>query len=387
MPSRRRVLAAGTAAAAGLAGCEGGDRGDDDFPEAVSDTTGWPAFGHDSANTGYVPASPVTDPGEAWQTDIGLPPLGPTLADGTLYVPGRGLDAVDATSGETAWTSDAADTWFPPTVARGLVLAPATDGGLVGLDPASGDRRYTAPLPDGASANAAPTISHDDRVLFVGGSDDRLYAVDANSGDVEWARDVFGTVRAPVGANGGYVVAVTEPGIVYGFVDTGRATWRANLRMPMRTAPVVGDDRVYVGGHSGVVALDKETGREVWSRETAGFVRDGMALDGPRLFVAAGRTLLALDVATGAVRWSYETKAPLRCVPLVAGDTVYLGTGTGRLVALPTDGGGWSGGVLGRERWSVTLGDFVGYWLAATDLRVYAPVYREDDGHCLVTVE
>jgi outer membrane protein assembly factor BamB len=109
-------------------------------------------------------------------------------------------------------------------------------------------------------------------------------------------------------------------------------------------------------------------------------VADGVVL-------APGDPLRAVEAATGEVRWTYDPGEGVRCAPAVVGDTAFVGTKDGRLAALDAAGGGW---LSGPERWSLSLGRYVGNWLAVADGRAYAPVVppRDEGGKTrLVAVE
>jgi outer membrane protein assembly factor BamB len=269
------------------------------------------------------------------------------------------------------------DDWTPPAVEDGTVFVPAPEEpALVGLDAPTGRETWRASLP--GRPRTPPAFSNDRERLFVAVDGGRVCGVDRADGAVRWTRPVYGEVATPLAVNLYLVVAATTAGELYCFTTEGDPYWRRNLHAHLEAPPVVGDERVYVGGMDGrVQALDRRNGGLAWEREVAGFLQRPMALDGPHLYVSGGR-LSALDVDTGEVAWRYESPEGVNCAPAVVGDTVLVGTDDGRLAALDAAGGGW---LSGPERWSVSLGSYVGHWLAAAGGRVYAPVMpREDEG-------
>jgi outer membrane protein assembly factor BamB len=67
-------------------------------------------------------------------------------------------------------------------------------------------------------------------------------------------------------------------------------------------------DRIFIGVHGCVVALEATTGREVWRTKLRGqgFVTAGLL--GGRLLAATSGRLFSLDPVTGAVLWENRLK-------------------------------------------------------------------------------
>lgn len=387
MPSRRTVLAAASAGLGlAVAGCTSRNAAvQSDLAEARGDRDGWPSVGYDPTNGGYNDSGAVIDdPAVVWETAESVALTGFSVTDEFLLAPGDPLKAFDLESGEVRWRHPETDPWVQPTVLEDTVFAAdSADGSLLGLSAAEGSRRWESDLPEAVRVRTPPALAGRGDRLFVGcttGGDEpseQLYALEVDTGDVVWSRELFGAPSTALAINMDQIVATTSPGLVYSFTDTGTAYWKRNLRERIECAPVLGDDRVYVGGHGGTVyALDRTSGATEWTRDVSGFVRDAMAFDGRRLYVQSGRTVAALEADSGDVDWEYETAESARYTPVVADGVVYAGTGAGDVVALETDGGGLLGD---HERWSLAVGDSVGRWAALTEDRLYASVLRERD--------
>lgn len=389
-PTRRKFLtAAGASATVTLAGCNSGSpssaRGD--YPEGVVFETGWPTFAHDDANTGYDPDADPASAGEvAWRSEFGVPTTGVTVSGDAAFVPTDPLRAVDAATGSVRWTHPY-DLRHPPAVEDGTVYVPhESDPALLGLDAESGDVVWQADLP--ASPTTPPVFANRRERLFVALRGGTLCGIDREDAAVAWTQSIFGEVSAPLAFNLYHLVAVTSVGEVYCFTDSGHPAWRHNRHAGLRSPPVFGDERVYVGGRDGTVAaLDRRNGGLAWERDVSGFVEEPLAFDGDRIYAVAAGALTALNAANGERAWRFEADEGVRSSPAVVGDTVFVGTKGGALVALDASGGG---PLSGPKRWSVSLGTYVGHWLAAAGGRVYAPVVppRSESGpNRLVAVE
>lgn len=385
--TRRKLLAvAGTSAIGALAGCGGSSSRRSDYPEGVRFDADWQTFAHDDANTGYAPENDPPSEGDvAWRSDFGIPTTGVTASGDTVFVPDDSLRAVDAETGSTRWTYPS-DFRTPPTVEDGTVYVPhESESALLGLDVSSGEVVWRADLPE--SPATPPVFSNQRDRMFVALQNGTLCGIDRAAATIEWSQSVFGKVSAPLAFNLYYLFAVTSTGEVYCFTERGNPVWRHNRHATLRAPPVVGDRRVYVGGVEGhIAALDRENGGLVWERETLSLIDDPLAFDGDHVYVG-GADLTALHADNGDRAWRYQADEGIRSSPIVVGDTVVVGTRDGALVALDRAGGGL---LSGPKRWSVSLGRYVGHWLAAAGGRVYAPVIppRDEEGPTrLVAVE
>ncbi|WP_254811093.1 right-handed parallel beta-helix repeat-containing protein [Natronosalvus amylolyticus] len=200
--------------------------------------------------------------------------------------------AVDSTSaGEEVWGealgegTDATEA----TVVDGVVYVGTDDGEVLALDADTGEELWTKEL--GAAVQTAPSVV--DGEVYVGtasfNEDNHLYALDAANGDERWSEPTGDTVRS---------------------------------------SPVVYDDRVYVGtGTDTITAYHQENGTEDWS------VDDGpswatdvspVTADGSVFVPIESGDLLALDAETGDELWEKALDTRVRSTPTYVDGTVYV---------------------------------------------------------------
>jgi outer membrane protein assembly factor BamB len=155
-------------------------------------------------------------------------------------------------------------------------------------------------------------------LVFLGGSDGIVRALDVRTGSTRWKAYTGGAVRFPPTVANGRVFVGSGDGWVYVFeAATGRLLWRFNAAPANRKIPVYGslmstwpvasgvlvEDGVaylaagivnYDGIH--VYALDAETGRIVWQNNTSGHLdaeaRTGASVQG-HLLIHDGKLYLA----------------------------------------------------------------------------------------------
>ncbi len=206
-------------------------------------------------------------------------------------------------------------------------------------------------------------------LVFFGGGDGWLYALDALTGRVRWrfngnppsavyrpSSDVPGItnrgsiIACPAYHDGRVYLAMGQDpshgdgmGRLYAIAanGTGDVTHRGRLWEYTdlhRTicTPIIHDGLVYVGDNYGVVhCVDAQTGKRVWAHDQKGRIWGCMVMAGDRLYVGdedgtviVYRTGRKLDILA-----RIEMPAPLYGAPAVAGDTMFLAT-AGSLYAI-----------------------------------------------------
>lgn len=388
--SRRGVLAAGAVVLGGLAGCSSRAAGGEwptwrqDAQRTSQTPAGGPANGRVRWRVGFESrlAPPVVqgdrvvvggddrvvygvsteDGGVAWEHSLFKGTRGAaTIVDETVYVPARtGLHAYELASGDVVWevlypAPGTGWSYHTPAVVGESLYAGATayrsNSGtdsvrfeflrdresLTGaLDVASGEEKWQVSTGPWGRPPFIPAVA-DERV-FVGR--DRVYALDAASGEAVWTvgDEAIPAWGDPAVANDLVVVPGEQEGtgpdgvLVALDAATGRERWRVSG--PRRLVPpAIVDDTVIVAGEA-LRALDIETGEVVWRRDDDWIVAAPPAVAGGTVYVVtASGELYALGVDDGTVAWTLSLSAGLTG-PAIAADVLYLADASGRLYAV-----------------------------------------------------
>lgn len=398
------------------------------------DSGSWPTFGNDAGNAGVSGSpGPATAPGPRWSvaTDGSLWAQ-MAVHDGFVYV---GSDdgtvyALATDDGEleerfeTAGRVRSAPAVFEDDAGPNLVLVASEDGFLYAFDAETGEKEWEVDL---TFPPTAPTVF--DGTVYVGTVGGRVYAFDAATGEEEWdeERDVGAEISgAPaiwtgeedvtgdgndvtvfVGTEGGAILALDG--------TTGENLWLFNTNGPVRSAPVVAENTLYVGtpdigedAAAGYIHALDATAREseettlLWEERTDGAVVASPAATAETVFVGTGQGILhafdasdgterwdgvdtgtgdvlaqptvagetvhvsnesvgvvAYDVETGEKRWTAESERAVRTAPVVAGEHIYVGSGTA-VYGLDPDEDGVLRGALqapGGDGTAVALGE------------------------------
>lgn len=187
--------------------------------------------------------------------------------------------------------------------------------------------------------------------------------------EILWISDTGrGLTSSPVLSGEVLLAATTGRSVIALSADSGDRYWDRGQDGPLRTAPVVDSERIYVttGGVRGSVhALRRVDGEEVWSRNHAG-VESPLLLDGERLYLASrGGYLSALQTDDGRSLWSVFVGHGATA-PVLAGDHVIVGTSRDSILAV----GAESGEILDRRG----LGAQVSAPPAVRDGMLYLPL-------------
>ena len=295
----------------------------------------------------------------------------PASAAGTLYFGSndQNLYAIDATSGAQRWKFHSKGRiTSSPAVADGRVYFGSYDGNFYAVDASTGalvwkfategERRFSATHLHGAEPAAevmpdpfdvflsSPAVSKG--LVYFGSGDGNIYALDAASGALRWKFHTGNVVHAsPAVANGILYVGSWDSYFYALDASTGKEVWRfktgvdptINNQVGISSSAVVADGVVYFGCRdSHLYALDAAKGTQRWAYPTDGnwVVSSPAVRDGAVYFATSDSGLVqALDAKSGAAIFSLDFKHwPFFSSPTLAGDFLYIGSYTGKVLAI-----------------------------------------------------
>ena len=230
--------------------------------------------------------------------------------------------------------------------------------------------------------------------------DGRIYTMDTESsirafslnGGLLWTTDAKSLVKARRGRSndgsggglafsGGQLAATTAAGEVLLLnASNGQIIWRHDAEAGFSAPPAfVGDRIIAVAGDNHALALTRNNGRIAWSQRSddpgpAILGTGSPAISGNIAVLAFNRgEVMAVDINTGIPRWSHVLTGrrvgsargsfnPISGDPVIVGQTVYVGSNSGRLAAINL--------ATGERLWTVREGAIGPIWPAGNALFV-----------------
>ena len=239
----------------------------------------------------------------------------PAVDDTTVYLPSsdHNVYAIDLGTRQVRWTFTTENwVWATPLVVEDRIYVASMDHSLYAVDKENGTQLWQFTGQPGALA-ASPALSNDtDPSLYFGSLGGYVYAVQAETGALQWESEVEGGI------------------------------WSSPLLVQDEESDLVG---LYVGTLNGFFyALDPEDGSELWSQELPGGIRGTpVYVGGPdssgKIYVSCENgQLYAFDAQTGIESLSplgQQVKdASLYASPVFDGQNLYVVATDGRVYAL-----------------------------------------------------
>ena len=278
------------------------------------------------------------------QTTAGVTAIGVLGNSGSM--------TVAADPGTEQWAVETGDVRSSPTVVDGTVFVGSADNHLYAVDAATGEQEWAFETRGWQRVTSSPTVV--DGTVFVGSKDNHLYAVDAATGEEQWAFETGDSVSSsPTVVNGTVFVGSYDDNLYAVDAATGEEQWVFETGDWIQSSPTVVDGTVFVGGKDNHLhAVDETMGEREWVFETDDSVFSSPTVADGIVFVGSADTnLYAVDAATGEQEWVFETGDMVGSSPTVADGTVFVGSNDAHLYAVNA--------TTGEQDWAVETGEAV----------------------------
>lgn len=242
----------------------------------------------------------------------------PLVQDGVIYAPNANgsLYALDMDANEL-WSFDTdAAIWSTPVIDNGQIFVVSQDHFLYAVDKQSGNLNWSFDM--GAAAISRPVLS-EDGVLYVGSFASKVYAVDSKTGSLLWEKEVDGWVWGTPALGPDNLLLVTDmSGTLTAFDrETQKKLWTKQVaaNSPITGSALVVGEAIFVVTQSGTIASYDLEGERLW-KEDFGTEDDPIEFHGTPVLAAEGLILVsAIGAENGVYAFNAELESEWQFVP------------------------------------------------------------------------
>jgi outer membrane protein assembly factor BamB len=275
-----------------------------------------------SLRTGTINAGVLGNPEVLWRHTVD--DLGPVAADGQhVYAAMQGaVEAVAASSGEPVWRALVAGRPSALVATAGWVIAFLESGTVEALHADTGERVWQRPIGPTLPGNA---VVAGDRVFVATAAGD-VAALRVLDGLPVWTTKIAGTGTG-LTALGDRLYVGADKFFFALDAETGRIEWRWRIGAAVIGPPAVDERHVYVTALDNQIrALDRRSGAQRWRQALpARPVAGPVVVDGAVLAPCLAPEVLALRARDGSVLGRYATDRDLAVRPIVLARPYALG--------------------------------------------------------------
>lgn len=258
----------------------------------------------------------------------------PVIGNGGYIYIGCGDNRIYAFDnfGELKWASPTESEtemmFSSPTISPGdgTIYVGSTDNSVYALNPADGNVCWIFPT-DG-DVYASPAIG-DDGTIYVGSYDGKLYAINPD-GTEKWnfPTDSTGIPTSPAIGEDGSIYFWSFDRNMYALHPDGGLNWRVPIDAFFASSPVVTSDYLYLGvmdDGGNVYSLNPADGSVNWSFPTSDYASSWLSagVAGTVYVGCSNGTVYALN-PNESIKWQYSTGAVIESSPAIGNDIVYI---------------------------------------------------------------
>lgn len=222
--------------------------------------------------------------------------------------------------------------------------------------------------------------------LFLLGSEDHtFYALNANTGYLEWTLTTRGMIRSSPTLYDGCVYFGNDVGefLVNNSIN-GKNLWTYEADTAVRGQPLVTDNGIIFGCDSGEVICLNHDGERVWMFRARKSVQSMPVSDGELCYFGSSDGMIhALDMQNGYAVWRFRDSKPILSTVLLLNNFVIATSTSGNVYAINKD--------TGKEKWRfacdvavVSSATMLGDYIVVTCVNRHIYVLAPDTGKLVV---
>lgn len=232
------------------------------------------------------------------------------------------------------WTDDqlATDRYVAPVLqVDDRAFVGTADNKVFAVDAVTGETLWPAPFETGHSVWGQPIF--EDGILYVSSLDRAVHALNADTGEEIRKWEVDGAIAGRPVLGNGFIYVTSFDGQLHALnMNDETEAWTAEAADWIWGSPALASNAVIFADVQGnVYAADPLNGSILWQSQVTGAVQTRPVVFGGTVFIASEGDLetelgqlTALSLTDGSVLWSQTTPAPLYTTPVIVNDTVVV---------------------------------------------------------------
>ena len=221
-------------------------------------------------------------------------------------------------------------------VAGEMIYGGGVDRKVYAVDLASGQTQWSSRL--GGLIGGGVLVAGDTVYAASSRPEGKVYALDAKTGRRLW-RTATGSVGAPLALVGGVLVAETQRGVIVGLdPKAGTIRWRRKLGVSRIPAVAADSETIVIATVDSLFRVSAKDGKVVRRVLSPGAIVSPWIEHGGALVAGTTDSLVvAIDPGDLRPRWRAKLDAPVLGSPAADGDTLYAASRRGTLYRIRAD--------------------------------------------------
>jgi outer membrane protein assembly factor BamB len=187
-------------------------------------------------------------------------------------------------------------------------------------------------------------LSPKNKIVYFGGQDKNLYALNGNDGALIWKYQSGGdfSYSTPALVNGTIYSTNTDHNLYAIDAASGTLKWKFASESSIISSPAVVNGIAYFGSDDHFIyAIDAISGSLKWKYQTQQNVDSSPNVSNGVVYIgSADGNLYALDAATGSLKWKYNTGSLIvKSSALISNGVAFIGNRNGDLSAINASNG------------------------------------------------
>jgi outer membrane protein assembly factor BamB len=290
----------------------------------------WSMFKKDTSHSGFTTDAVNPPLTVVWSFNLGFDSdSSPVVVNDVLYVGSNyGIHALDARTGRELWkTQTNGFVKSAPTVVDGTLYVGGDDNRFYAVDIKNGTMKW---IYKNALQGYTSSSIVENNLVYAGSKDGSFYVFDARSGRLSWQVLTGKMIESSPATGGGIFVFGTDGGLIIAIdAATQKEKWRYDTGVSdILSSPLIAEGSVFAGSNDGnIYALNITNGALKWKYSTGSNVQSSPSYKDGTIFAGSrDSNLYAIDAGTGALKWKSQTAGLVDSSPAISNSIVYFGS-------------------------------------------------------------